>query len=247
MQKHASEYFFTPSPRRDVVRLIEKELQSRVFIKQIWLSFIGDVYCQSTDDNMATLQVLQLLNRHNAPVAVISKNPQKMLRDLDVLQAFGDRIMAGTTLTFLDEKSSVEWEPGANLPAARLDALQTLHNNGIKTHASFEPVIDPEESLKLIAKTLELNCVDHYKIGKLNNYKGLDKGINWESFLQRALAILRPAGKQVYIKHGLRVLCPHTPLTPEETNPEQYIVRSISTLTAKTDSNVVQESLFEER
>ena len=37
--------------------------------------------------------------------------------------------------------------------------------------ASFEPVIFPEQSLNMIEQSLD--CVDIYKIGKVNNYNGL--------------------------------------------------------------------------
>lgn len=61
-------------------------------------------------------------------------------------------------------------------------------------------MIEPFESLRLIEQTLSDDSVDHYKIGKLNNYKGLDRGIDWQGFLSDALAMIRPAKKQIYIK-----------------------------------------------
>ena len=100
-----------------------------------------------------------------------------------------------------------------------------IHDNGIKTFASFEPTIEPEESLKLIKKTLELDCVDHYKIGKINNYKSADKWQDWEKYLQDCVNLLRPTGKQVYYKFCLRKLAPDIELTDAEKNPDEYIVR----------------------
>ena len=160
------------------------------------------------------------------PVAVLSKGGKKMLRDLDIFKEFGDRITVGVTLTFLDENQSKEWEPFASLPHERLETLKILHDNGIKTFASFEPTIEPEESLKLIKITLEQNSVDHYKIGKINNYKSADKWQDWEKYLQDCVNLLRPTGKQVYYKYCLRELAPNIQLLPEETNPDQYIVKT---------------------
>ena len=87
-------------------------------------------------------------------------------------------------------------------------------------------MIEPSESLRLIEKTLEDDSVEHYKIGKLNNYKGLDKGVDWESFLIEALKLLRPAGKKIYIKKCLRELAKGVELTADEVNPERWMVRS---------------------
>ncbi len=93
-------------------------------------------------------------------------------------------------------------EPGAATPSDRLAALEELHDAGIKTFASFEPVIDPEQSLRLMEASTDY--IDVYKVGKINNWRGVDKTIDWTDFLKRALDILRGAGKAVYVKEDLR-------------------------------------------
>jgi DNA repair photolyase len=226
LQRSAGSYFGRPSPRKDVLKYLEKDLQERRYSKQILLSFIGDVYCDNTDQSRTTRDALILLNRYHAPVALLSKGGGKMLRDIDVFEEFGDRIMVGTTLTFFDKNKSREWEPNAASPAERLAVLSGLHSAGIKTFASFEPVIEPRESLRLIEKTLLDNSVDHCKIGKLNNYKGLDKGVDWRGFLRDALAMLHPAKKQLYIKVCLREEAPDIEVYEDEIDPERYIVRA---------------------
>jgi len=226
MQRKAENYFTVPSPRKDVLKYLEKDLQAKVYQSQIMLSFIGDVYCQTTDDAMTTRAALELLNKHNAPVAVLSKGGKKMLRDVDVFQAFGKRITVGTTLTFLDKDKSLEWESGAALPDERLEVLKELRQAGIKTFASFEPVLEISESLKLIEKSLRDDSVVYYKVGKLNNYKGLDKGLDWQGFLQETLAMLRPTKKELYIKKGLRDVAPDVELHENEIDPERYVVRT---------------------
>ena len=226
LQRSADNYFGIPSPRKNVLKYLEQDLQSRSYHKQILLSFIGDIYCYNTDKSQTTRDALILLNQYSAPVAVLSKGGKKMLRDADVFASFSDRIMVGTTLTFSDREKSKAWEPGAALPEERLSVLSELHSAGIKTFASFEPVIEPSESLRLIEKTLEDDSVDHYKIGKLNNYKGLDKNVDWKSFLRDALNMLRPVNKQLYIKLCLREKAPDIVLFENEVDPERYIVRT---------------------
>ncbi len=184
LQRRGVDYFGKPEPRKDILKLLEKDLQKNVYKDQVLLSFVGDVYCDNADDSVTTREALKLLNLYKVPVAVLSKGGKKMLRDLDIFKEFGDRITVGTTLTFLDNKKSEVWEPFASLPEDRLYTLKTLHENGIKTFASFEPTIEPEESLKLIRRTLKDNSVDHYKIGKINNYKNEDKWQDWGKYLQ---------------------------------------------------------------
>ncbi len=226
LQRSAENYFGLPEPRKDVLRNLEKDLRARRYTEQILLSFIGDVYCENADQSYTTRAALQLLDQYGAPVAILSKGGERMLRDLDVFRGFGSRLAVGSTLTFFDEGKSREWESGAASPAERMEVLKTLHEAGVRTFASLEPVIEPDESLRLIEKTLEDDSIDHYKIGKLNNYKGLDRGVDWPGFLQEALRLLRPAGKQVYIKESLREVSPDVQLLAEEMDPERYIVRA---------------------
>ncbi len=225
LQKKAADYFGKPEPRKDILKLLEADLKKNTYTEQVLLSFVGDCYCDSADGGATTREALKLLNAYHVPIAVLSKGGKKMLRDLDIFKEFGDRITVGTTLTFLDEKKSQYWEPFASTPSDRLETLKILHDNGIKTFASLEPTIEPDESLKLIRKTLELDCVDHYKIGKINNYGASDKWQDWAQYLEDCVNLLRPAGKQVYYKFCLRKLAPHIELTPEEKNPDEYAVR----------------------
>lgn len=240
INKRHEDYFTKPAPRKDLLTYLRKQLEKETFTKQVWLSFVGDVYGESEDDNITTREVLKLLNKYKVPVAVITKAGTKALRDLDVFKDFDDRIMVGTTLTFLTPEKSKEWEPDAAMPQDRLELLRILKANGIKTHASFEPVVEIEESLKLIELTAKENLVDHYKIGKINNYKGMDKGKDWEGYLNKVLAILRPANKEIYVKCGIRALCPNIKLTKEEMNADEYALK-----TEIKETTVIQTSFFE--
>jgi DNA repair photolyase len=237
-----SDYFGIPKPRDNVLKLLERDLIKNTYEKQILLSFIGDVYSKSTDDNMTTRYALEILNKYKAPVAVLSKGGSKMLRDLDVFKAFEDRIMVGTTLTFLDETKSKEWEPGAALPQDRLHTLQELKKADVKTMASFEPCIEPAESLKLIEKTLEDDSVTHYKIGKVNNYKGYGNDFDWNGYLTQVLELLRPAKKEIYVKRSLRKFAPNVELLDTETDCEKWVVRGKSEIPSST--NPAQQSFF---
>lgn len=227
LQKSGKAYFGTPEPRKNILALLESDLKKTVYTEQILLSFVGDVYCESADGGETTREALSLLNAYHAPVAVLSKGGKRMLRDLDLFRAFGERIAVGTTLTFLDQEKSREWEPYASTPEERLETLKILHESGVKTFASFEPTIEPRESLALIERTLRDNSVDHYKIGKINHYKNSDGWQDWRQYLLDCLALLRPTGKEVYYKFCLRKFAPDVELTPEEKDPDAHIVRAI--------------------
>lgn len=184
--------------------------------QQILLSFTGDPYCDMPAES--TRKVLEILNRYNHKVAILTKGGNRVLNDIDLFKQFGDRIKIGATLTFDNDKDSLEWEPAATLPGERIESLRILSELGIKTWASFEPVLKPEQSLNLLQQIS--GFMDHVRIGKLNDYKGLDKMIDWTKFIQDAVNICRETGLKFYIKDDLAAFNQGTQLFPEERDSE---------------------------
>ena len=165
-----------------------------------------------------TRRVLEILNRYNHKVAILTKGGTRCLTDLDLFKKFRERIKVGATLTFCTEKDSKKWEHGAAIPADRYSALKTLSENGIKTWVSFEPVIIPEQSLVMLSKVATF--VNHVKIGKLNDYKGIDKTINWADFIAKAVEICRANNLPFYIKNDLAAFNQSTFLSENERNAD---------------------------
>jgi len=200
---------------------IEKSAQKfRGCEKQILFSFTTDPYNRQNIDQ--TKRVLEILNFYGHKVAILSKGGKRILKDIETFKKFGDRIKIGTTLTFDNDKDSKEWEHGATLPNERIEVLRQIQNEGIKTWASFEPVIYPEQSLSLLKNVV--GFIDHVKIGKINNYKGIDKGIDWSKFIFDSVRILRDANMhdRFYIKKDLLVFNKGIYLSGNETN-EDYL------------------------
>jgi len=222
LQKGKDVYFAVPEPRKNIIESLKRELAQKRPTCQVMLSFVGDVYGEATDDNDVTRQALEVLLENRVPVAVLTKAGKRCLRDIELFKAFGEYIQIGASLTFDNDTDSLDWEPRAALPADRLFALEELQRAGVKTFASFEPVIKPYQSLRMMEQGL--GFIDVYKVGKLNNYMGFDKGIDWTAFLQNTLDILRPAGKQIYIKHDLRLAAPSIRLYGNEVLPDEHNV-----------------------
>lgn len=214
---------WNPGYRHDVVTADidwqELEASARKFQgcgKQILLSFTGDPYPDVNPDT--TTKVLEILNRYGHKVAILTKGGSRCLHDLDLFKQFGDRIKVGATLTFDNDKDSLEWEPGGALPSDRIEALRTLARNGITTWVSFEPVIIPEQSLELLRQVAPF--IGHVKIGKVNQYKDYDRRIDWQDFICKAVAICRDWSVPFYVKNDLRAFNKEVPLRPEEYDPD---------------------------
>jgi DNA repair photolyase len=169
--------------------------------KQVFLSFTTDPYSHFNNDTKLTRKVLLLLLEYNIPVSILSKGGKNLLQDLDVFKMFGDNIQIGGSLTFTKNEDSLKWEKNGALPKDRFETLEILKNNGIRTWASMEPVIYPDQSLEIMEITS--NFIDAYKIGKLNHFKKYEDKFDWTKFLSDAVSIMRKNNKEFYIKKDL--------------------------------------------
>ena len=216
-------YAASVKPRRDLLHELEKDMGQYAYSqKQVLFNFMGDPYCKANDEHKLTRGALNICLNHRVPVAILTKGGRRALGDADIIKLFGSHIKVGSTLTFLNPDLSAKWEPGAASPEDRLSMLGEYRAMGVKTWGSFEPVIDPAESLRLISASLSV--VDEYKVGKINNFGGIDKTINWTAFLESVVSILREAKKPFYIKYDLRQAAPTVKLYGNEVMPDEHCV-----------------------
>ena len=192
--------------------------EARKASEQILLSFIADPYCSAELMYGNTKDALTVLRDEGCSVAILTKGGKRCLRDLGLFSSWPDgRIKTGATLTFLSESKSLQYEPGAAVPDDRLQALKDLHEAGVKTWVSIEPVIDPSESLAVIKASLPFT--DSYKIGRWN-HDSRSESTDWAAFACAAVSLMRDSGKRFYIKDGLRSFLPEGFLTAEESCPD---------------------------
>ena len=190
----------SPKPRQDIIAKLEADARKLKGedLPPILLCFTCDPYQPAEEEHHITRQAIEVLHRYGHKVQVLTKGGLRSTRDFDLLGP-GDAYAA--TLTFLDAGLSRLWEPHASSPTERLRALSEAHDRGITTWASLEPVIDPEQSLRIIEEAAPY--VDLFKVGKLNNHP-LAAEIDWRDFGTRAVRLLEDLGKDYYIKADLR-------------------------------------------
>ncbi len=169
--------------------------------RQVFISFTTDPYSHFNNQTKFTRRVLEILLQYKIPVSILSKGGNNVLRDLDIIKRFGENIQVGGSLTFTNNEDSRKWEQNSSLPKERFETLEILHNEGVKTWASMEPVIYPDQSLEIMEITHEY--VDSYKIGKLNHFKKHEDKFDWTDFLNRSITVMRKYEKPFYIKNDL--------------------------------------------
>uniref|UniRef100_A0A6M3LAX9 Putative radical SAM superfamily protein n=1 Tax=viral metagenome TaxID=1070528 RepID=A0A6M3LAX9_9ZZZZ len=204
-----TETFKKAVPRENIIEKLKKDAPKAAAdgaTGNILLSFTSDCYQPINDIHQLTRQAIIILHRHGFKVTILTKGGHRAIQDFDILGP-GDQF--ATTLTLLDEKQSLEWEPQAAIPVDRIETLRYAHDLGIETWVSLEPVIDPEVTLEIIRQTHTF--VDLFKVGKLNYseklpepYRSQVKDIDWRKFAKDVTAVLNEYGCQSYIKQDLR-------------------------------------------
>ena len=148
------------------VKINAPELLSQEIKKKkkgrVWVSGVCDPYQPVEKKYELTKKCLEILQRNNWPVVIQTKSPL-VLRDLELLKKF-QKIEVGFTITTGDEKIKQIFEPRTSSIEKRVQALERLHQEGIKTYAMIAPLLPKAERLvtKLKGK------VDYVIIDKMN-------------------------------------------------------------------------------
>ena len=98
---------------------------------------------QPTERRLAlTRGVLEVLDRHEHPVGIVTKSAL-VTRDVDVLSRMARRRLATVSLsvTTLDRDLARTMEPRASTPAKRLEAMRTLSAAGVPVGVMAAPII----------------------------------------------------------------------------------------------------------
>lgn len=125
-------------------------------------------------------------------------------------------VSVGFTLTGFDHL-----EPGAAPTEERIQWMKILHDAGVKTFTSFEPIINLMTSYLLVEKTLPF-C-DLYKFGLLSGklpeadglYKAFDFERCLENFYQDVCQVLKEADRKAYWKESVNKVLMHYDILSE--------------------------------
>ena len=101
-----------------------------------------DPYQQAESRYRLTRGILEAFRDARNPVSITTKSPM-VLRDLDVLRDLARHVEVTIhfTVTTLDRDLWRKLEPTTALPDKRLEAMQVLHDNGIRTGVFLSPVL----------------------------------------------------------------------------------------------------------
>jgi len=127
----------------DVAELLERELRKPGYVpRTLALGSNTDPYQPVERTLKLTRAVLQVLDRFNHPVSIVTKSAG-VLRDLDILTAMAKRRLARVyvSITTLDAALARIMEPRAATPARRLHAIAELTRAGVPCGVMTAPMI----------------------------------------------------------------------------------------------------------
>lgn len=131
-----------------------------------------------------TRRCLEALAEYRFSVSVLTRSPL-CVRDVDVFRRFRD-ISVGLSITTDDDEVRRLFEPRAPPIPARVEALRTLHREGVPTYVFAGPLLpmDPGRFVEMIGDAADEVLVDRL------NYAG------------KVLALYRRAGLERYLEDG---------------------------------------------
>ncbi len=127
----------------EVGELLEKELRKPGYVpKTLALGSNTDPYQPVERTLKLTRTVLEVLDRHNHPVAIVTKS-SGVLRDLDILSSMAKRnlVRVHMSVTTLDARLARVMEPRAATPVRRLHAIAELTRAGVPAGVLAAPMI----------------------------------------------------------------------------------------------------------
>jgi DNA repair photolyase len=127
----------------DVADLLVKELRKPGYVaRTLALGSNTDPYQPVERTLKLTRTVLQVLDRYNHPVSIVTKSAG-VLRDLDILSGMAKRKLARVyvSITTLDAALARVMEPRAATPARRLHAIAELTRAGVPCGVMTAPMI----------------------------------------------------------------------------------------------------------
>jgi len=199
MRQKKEEFHRTVKPKADILKQLEKDAAKHAGTdKRVLLCFTCDPYNPEAVKTGITRRAIEILVAYDVPFQVLTKGGMMATSDFSL---YTSRDAFAETFTTMSSTLSKLWEPQAALPVERWEALVAAKHYGIETWVSLEPVLDPNESLKVIYDLRR--DVKMFKIGKLNHDPKREQKIDWAKFGWAAVNICDQYGLNYYIKHDL--------------------------------------------
>lgn len=128
--------FYHPRPKKEFLKIVEKELKKIPEESLISLSNSSDPYQPLEKTYKLTRKFLELLLEKNYRILIITKS-DLILRDLELLT----KLRCAVSFTITSKTLYQKLEPGAPSYKKRLEAIKKLSKTGIPVSIRLDPII----------------------------------------------------------------------------------------------------------
>jgi len=135
----------------DAAKILEKELNKPSYqCATIMLGANTDPYQPLESKLKVTRSILEVLNKYNHPVAIITKSSM-IERDMDILADMAKRqlVKVAVSVTTLSNSLKLILEPRTSGPKGRLRAIRKLTEHGVPVRVMVAPIIPMINDMEL--------------------------------------------------------------------------------------------------
>ncbi len=198
--------FYRPRPKKDFLKIVERELKKLLENSLISLSNSSDPYQPLESTYKYTRNFLEFLAEKNYRILIITKS-DLILRDLDLLK----NLRCAVSITITSKTLTSKLEPGAPSYERRINAIKSLYKSNIPVSVRLDPVIpglNEKEILEIldeVAPFVKHITASTYK-AKPDSLKRLndafpEKRVFWEELYLKGGKKL---GNAIYLKDEIR-------------------------------------------
>ncbi len=125
----------------------------------VWVSGVCDPYQPLEEKYKLSRKCLDILVQNNWPVVIQTRSPL-VLRDMGIFKK-SKMIEVGISITTANDEIRKVFEPHAPSIMARLRAIESLYQNGIKTYVMIAPILPEAENLiRILAGKVDYIIID---------------------------------------------------------------------------------------
>jgi DNA repair photolyase len=126
---------------------------------KVWISGVCDPYQPLEAKYELTRKCLEILVHNHWPVIIQTRSPL-VLRDLDIFRKAED-LEVGLSVTSANDEIRRIFESNAPAIEERLEAIESLHQNGIETYVMIAPILPEAENLvRILAGKVDYVIID---------------------------------------------------------------------------------------
>jgi len=171
MRRDVEGWSRTITAKMNLPLLLDRELVRKKGM--IGLGTVTDPYQPVEEGLLLTRRCLEILVKHHAKVSVLTKS-SLVVRDADLLSRLSDSEI-GITITSIDDDLASLFEPCASPPSRRIEAMRTLHENGVNVYAFIGPILPAitDHDLHVLLRSVSSAGASMVMVDRLNLRPGM--------------------------------------------------------------------------